>query len=94
MPNRGPGRLARLLLVNLRTFTRSPPCRVRTPRRRNLIPANAENRYEVTRADLPLSCPMPGMTLWNSHPKVYLPIADDGGRAKCPYCGADYILVD
>jgi uncharacterized Zn-finger protein len=58
------------------------------------IPANAESRYEVTRADLPLSCPMPGMSLWNSHPKVYLPIADDGGHAKCPYCGADYFLVD
>ena len=23
------------------------------------IPANAENRYQVGRADLPLSCPMP-----------------------------------
>ncbi len=64
------------------------------PAAENLIPANAENRYEVTREDLPLSCPMPGMSLWNSHPKVYLPIADDGGRAKCPYCGADYVLVD
>jgi uncharacterized Zn-finger protein len=37
---------------------------------------------------------MPGMSLWNSHPKVYLPIVDDGGRSKCPYCGADYVLVD
>jgi uncharacterized Zn-finger protein len=57
------------------------------------IPANAENRYEVTRADLPLSCPMPGMYLWNSHPRVYLPI-EASGRAKCPYCGAEYVLVD
>ena len=56
-----------------------------------LIPANAENRYEVTRADLPLSCPMPGMTLWNSHPRVYLPI-EASGEAKCPYCGAVYTL--
>ena len=48
-----------------------------------LVPANAENRYEVTRADLPLSCPMPGMALWNSHPKVYLPIVDDGGESTC-----------
>jgi uncharacterized Zn-finger protein len=37
---------------------------------------------------------MPGMSLWNSHPKVYLPIEGDGGCAKCPYCGADYVLVD
>jgi len=55
------------------------------------IPANTQNRYEVTRADLPLSCPMPGMTLWNSHPRVYLPI-EASGKAACPYCGANYVL--
>lgn len=58
------------------------------------IPANAQNRYEVTQSDLPLSCPMPGMALWNSHPKVYLPIVDDGGESTCPYCGARYVLRD
>lgn len=58
-----------------------------------LIPANAENRYTVTRAALPLSCPMPEMTLWNSHPKVYLPV-EANGTAKCPYCGAQYTLAD
>jgi len=56
------------------------------------IPANAQHRYEVTRAELPLSCPMPGMALWNSHPKVYLPIEDEGGEATCPYCSAHYVL--
>jgi uncharacterized Zn-finger protein len=56
------------------------------------IAANAQNRYEVTRSDLPLSCPMPGMALWNSHPKVYLPVADEGGESICPYCGAHYVL--
>ncbi|MGA8277905.1 MAG: zinc-finger domain-containing protein [Rhodanobacteraceae bacterium] len=56
------------------------------------VQANAENRYRVTNADLPLSCPMPGMSLWNSHPKVYLPIADQGGHARCPYCGAEFDL--
>jgi uncharacterized Zn-finger protein len=55
--------------------------------------ANAQARYEVTRADLPLHCPMDGMSLWNSHPRVYLPI-EDTGKAKCPYCGAEYVLVD
>ena len=59
----------------------------------SLIPSNAENRYEVTRADLPLHCPMDGMSLWNSHPRVYLPI-EATGKAKCPYCGADYLLRD
>jgi uncharacterized Zn-finger protein len=58
-----------------------------------LIQANAENRYQVSRADLPLSCPMPDMSLWNSHPKVYLPI-EKTGEAKCPYCGADYSLTE
>lgn len=57
-----------------------------------LVQPNAENHYTVTAADLPLSCPMPGMYVWNSHPKVYLAIEADGS-AKCPYCGATYTLV-
>ena len=57
------------------------------------IEPNAENRYEVTRAVLPLHCPLDGMSLWNSHPRVYLPI-EETGKAKCPYCGADYVLKD
>jgi uncharacterized Zn-finger protein len=55
------------------------------------IPANSRNRYEVTAADLPLHCPMEGMSLWNSHPRVYLPLAE-AGEARCPYCGAVYVL--
>ena len=31
------------------------------------------------------------MTLWNSHPKVYLDVAS-AGVAKCPYCGTVYQL--
>ncbi|MEZ5565652.1 MAG: zinc-finger domain-containing protein [Gammaproteobacteria bacterium] len=58
----------------------------------SLIQPNAEHRYDVTPADLPLSCPMPGMYLWNSHPKVYLPL-DEGGSVKCPYCSAVYTLT-
>jgi len=54
----------------------------------------AEKRYEVTRADLPLTCPMPGMTLWSAHPRVSLPIVDDGGEVVCPYCAARYVLKD
>jgi uncharacterized Zn-finger protein len=57
-----------------------------------LIQPNAEHRYEVTEADLPLSCPMPGMYLWNSHPRVFLPVAVTG-ESKCPYCGAEYTLA-
>jgi len=57
------------------------------------ISPNAENLYQVTRRDLPLSCPMPGMSLWNSHPKVYLPV-EATGTSKCPYCGAEFVLVE
>ena len=58
-----------------------------------LIEPNAQHRYEVTRADLPLHCPMEGMSLWNSHPRVYLPI-EATGRARCPYCSAEYVLKE
>ncbi|HEB87692.1 MAG TPA: zinc-finger domain-containing protein [Gammaproteobacteria bacterium] len=55
------------------------------------LQANAVNRYEITRADLPLHCPMDNMSRWNSHPRVFLPI-EDSGEARCPYCSALYIL--
>lgn len=40
-------------------------------------------------------CPSPlaNMTLWNTHPKVYLNVASNG-QAKCPYCGTVYQLKD
>lgn len=56
-------------------------------------PANTERRYAVRRAELPLSCPTPAMALWNSHPRVYLPI-EATGSARCPYCGAVFTLED
>lgn len=58
-----------------------------------LQPPNAKWEYTVTRDDLPLHCPLPEMYLWNSHPKVYLPI-EATGEAKCPYCSASYRLID
>ena len=57
------------------------------------VTANSERVYEVTRKDLPVSCPTPDMTLWNSHPRVYLPLKEQG-RATCPYCSAEFILTD
>ena len=57
--------------------------------------ANAQTCYEVHRSDLPLSCPLPSMALWNSHPRVYLPIENEPGcEIDCPYCGAHFVLVD
>ncbi len=58
-----------------------------------LAQANAETVYEVSRDDLPLSCPTPEQKLWNSHPRVYLPI-EATGEALCPYCSARYRLAD
>ena len=53
---------------------------------------NASEQVEVTAADLPLHCPMPGKRLWDSHPKVFLPI-ENSGQERCPYCGTVYTLV-
>jgi len=55
--------------------------------------SNASKKYKVTRAELPLHCPMPGTSLWDSHPKVYIPV-EETGKASCPYCGAEYTLTD
>lgn len=55
---------------------------------------NADVRVDITRDQLPLHCPRPGSTLWNSHPRVFIPLEQTGDRATCPYCGAEYALVD
>ena len=57
----------------------------------SLQQANAELCYSVKQSDLPLSCPTAEMKLWNSHPRVYLPV-EDTGVATCPYCGAKFVL--
>ena len=59
----------------------------------NLEYANTQTRVEVSRAELPLSCPTPEQKLWNAHPRVFLPI-EDKGEATCPYCGTHYTLTD
>lgn len=47
----------------------------------------------VTSGDLPLACPTPDMTLWNTHPRVFLPI-EATGKAVCPYCSTTFLLVN
>lgn len=54
---------------------------------------NAHRVVEVTRADLPLHCPTPQTSQWNSHPRVFLPL-DEAPEARCPYCGTVYRLKD
>lgn len=56
-----------------------------------LLQPNAQTQYIITEDDVPLACPMPQMSLWNSHPRVYLPV-EETGWAKCPYCGAEFTL--
>src|SRR3546814_18583296 len=60
----------------------------------NPVLANAPQRYEVRRSDLPLSCPLPSMGLWNSHPRVSMALENEGGASDYPYRGAHFVLVD
>lgn len=55
------------------------------------LAGNTQRYIEVTPEDLPLHCPTPGMALWSSHPRVYLPL-EEKGEALCPYCGTLYKL--
>lgn len=47
--------------------------------------------HVISEQDLPLSCPLPTASQWNSHPRVFLKL-DKDGMASCPYCGARYQL--
>ena len=64
----------------------------RAPNRHGADLPNDREHYEVNSDDLPLHCPLPEMSLWNSHPRVFLPI-EKTGEAKCPYCGAEFRLT-
>jgi uncharacterized Zn-finger protein len=50
-----------------------------------------EREVEISPAELPLHCPLPSQHLWNSHPRVFLPI-EATGSVLCPYCGTRYVL--
>jgi uncharacterized Zn-finger protein len=55
--------------------------------------SNAETLVEVTRDELPMHCPAPSTTAWNSHPRVFIPLHETD-EARCSYCGTLYRLVD
>ncbi|EDP45719.1 zinc-finger domain-containing protein [Rickettsiella grylli] len=55
--------------------------------------SQTKNYYEIKRQNLPLSCPLKRSTLWDSHPRVYLPLGKTGS-ITCPYCGTEYLLKD
>lgn len=54
---------------------------------------NDDRSEAVTPADRPVHCPLPKMSLWNSHPQVYIPLEEVGDESVCPYCGTRYRLV-
>jgi len=54
---------------------------------------NAKTAVEVKNDDLPIHCPQEGSSLWNSHPQVYIPVAENGGEARCPYCGTLFKMI-
>ncbi len=54
------------------------PHTAENPEHRDLIQPNAENHYGVSRDNLPLHCPMDGMSLCNLHPQVCLSIEATG----------------
>jgi uncharacterized Zn-finger protein len=57
------------------------------------LPSELDRKVvEITAKDLPLHCPLPSQKLWNTHPRVYLPI-EATGEARCPYCGTLYKLL-
>ena len=56
--------------------------------------SKAREVVAVRRQDLPLSCPDPNTDAAGLHPRVYIPLKENGGRAVCPYCGTEYRLKD
>jgi uncharacterized Zn-finger protein len=56
------------------------------------LPSELDQKFvSVTAADLPLHCPLPSQKLWNTHPRVFLPI-EATRESRCPYCGTLYRL--
>ncbi|HHH38564.1 MAG TPA: zinc-finger domain-containing protein [Sedimenticola sp.] len=47
---------------------------------------------EVTGDDLPVCCPPREVDPAPLHPRVWLPVKQNGGHAACPYCGTEYRL--
>lgn len=55
---------------------------------------NTEKYIEISDKDLPLSCPMPDMVSWDSHPRVFLEIdKEPNHEIICPYCSTRYKLI-
>lgn len=51
---------------------------------------DSASAIELDSKDLPAYCPNPAMTIWSSHPRVFLYLSQS--ESKCPYCGTQYRL--
>lgn len=56
-----------------------------------LLQPNLKDHVDVAQDELPVHCPLPGSSLWDSHPQVFIAF-DTKGHGKCPYCGCEYRL--
>jgi len=74
------------------SLTTTPSSSTAPPSSSTADQPNAAERVDITAADLPLHCPLPGKRLWDSHPRVFLPITA-GGEEVCPYCGTRYVFA-
>jgi uncharacterized Zn-finger protein len=54
------------------------------------MPTSPLKKVSITTKDLPLHCPTPSMSIWDSHPRVFLSITEEEREAQCPYCGTVY----
>ena len=64
-----------------------------SPQETATVSISNESLFHINKDQLPLHSPLPEMSLWNQHPRVFLPI-EETGKSKCPYCGTEFILED
>jgi uncharacterized Zn-finger protein len=56
---------------------------------------NITKEVTITKADLPLHCPVSEPVGWCSHPRVFLAIETTKTKSsRCPYCGTVYRLIN
>lgn len=82
---------ARNILTGWHTSMNNSQTAMGTTDRPRVNPTSVTRQVTVTRVDLPLHCPTREMSLWNAHPRVFLPI-EETGHARCPYCGTEFTL--
>jgi uncharacterized Zn-finger protein len=83
--------VARNILTGWHISMNNQQIEMETNDRPRTNPTSVTRQMAVSRNDLPLHCPTREMSLWNAHPRVFLPI-EETGHARCPYCGTEFTL--